>query len=204
MKQVYVLAFLIGLTGCGAVEQLGNGCNGEYEEACHSIFGGRTDRDQNTEIDNLKNKLAQLESSVVSIRQDIASQGVDLYALEMALFDAQNNNQAAVAGLQAQIDDAQNAMVTLQDDLGSAILSIGVLQGYNNIVSVLDPCGQQGLVANEVLLKLSNGTLLASFSDTAAGLNTRFAVLGNGTFVTSDGTSCFFTVTNGVLSNEHN
>lgn len=206
MKYVYVLAFLIGLTGCGAVEGLGNGCNGgdEFEEACLTIFGGRNDREQDTEIDSLKKKISQLESSVVSIRQDIATQGVDLYALELALADAKTNNQAAVAALQNEIDLAEANMVSLQDSLSSTILSVAVLQGYNNIVAVVDPCGQQGSVANEVLLKLSNGKLLASFSDTASGLNTRFAVLGNGTFRTTDGTSCNFTVTNGVLSNEHN
>ncbi len=206
MKQVYALAFLIGLTGCGAIEQLGNGCNGgdEFEEACLTIFGGRNDRSHDSQLELLQNRLDLLENSMVTIRQDMSTQGVDLYALELALADAEANHSGDVASLQAQITTASNNMVILQGSLSSALTSIAVLQGYNNIVAVVDPCGAQGLVPNEVLLRLSNGTLLASYSDTAAGLNTRFAVLGNGTFSTTDSTHCVFTVTNGVLSNEHN
>lgn len=61
-------------------------------------------------------------------------------------------------------------------------------------VALVDPCGDAPGRWDEVFLRLSNGVLLASFSDNAAGYNTRFSVLTPGTYVTTDGDSCVFTV----------
>ncbi len=68
-----------------------------------------------------------------------------------------------------------------------------------SVVAVLDPCGPSG-GADEVFLRLANGSLIASFSDTQAGQNTRLSTLGNGTFVTSDGTNCLFTLSTDTSS----
>jgi hypothetical protein len=62
-----------------------------------------------------------------------------------------------------------------------------------SVVNVIDPCGPSG-GADEVFLLLANGTLVASFSDDADGLNTRLSILTDGTWETSDGTNCVFTV----------
>jgi len=71
-------------------------------------------------------------------------------------------------------------------------------------VSIIDPCGNHPSVQDEIMLKLSNGQILASFSDNASGLNTRFSLLGAGSFITSDGSYCFFSVDgSGNIYNEH-
>lgn len=72
-------------------------------------------------------------------------------------------------------------------------------------VGILDPCGATPGYFNEVFLKLANGQYVASFSDNANGKNTRLALLTDGNFVTTDGTSCYFTVSGAgtVISNEH-
>lgn len=62
------------------------------------------------------------------------------------------------------------------------------------VAEVLDPCGDAPGVIDEVLLKLANGQLLASFSDNSSGKNTRFSIIPAGSYVTSDGTNCHFTV----------
>jgi hypothetical protein len=62
-----------------------------------------------------------------------------------------------------------------------------------SVVNVIDPCGPSG-GADEVFLQLANGTVVASFSDDASGLNTRLSILNDGSYVTSDGTNCYFTV----------
>lgn len=62
-----------------------------------------------------------------------------------------------------------------------------------SVVNVIDPCGPSG-GADEVFLQLANGTVVASFSDTASGQNTRLSILNDGTYETSDGTNCIFTV----------
>jgi hypothetical protein len=47
---------------------------------------------------------------------------------------------------------------------------------------------------DEVFLRLSTGVILASFSDNANGLNTRFSVLTAGSYQTTDATGCRFNV----------
>lgn len=63
-----------------------------------------------------------------------------------------------------------------------------------SVVEIIDPCGDAENVYDEVILKLGNGTYLASFSDNASGLNTRFGILPPGTYQTTDGTNCIFTL----------
>lgn len=60
-------------------------------------------------------------------------------------------------------------------------------------VEVLDPCGAQSTF-DEVLLRLSNGNVLASFSQNASGLNTRFTLIPDGNFGTTDNTNCSFSL----------
>lgn len=70
-------------------------------------------------------------------------------------------------------------------------------------VGLVDPCGDSPGVQDEVFMRLSNGTLLASFSDTSSGQNTRFSVLTPGSYVTTDGSNCYFTVDgNNAIINE--
>lgn len=71
-------------------------------------------------------------------------------------------------------------------------------------VAIIDPCGDAPGIWDEVFLRMSNGTLLASFSDSASGQNTRFSVLTAGSYVTTDNSHCYFNVdSNGAIYNEH-
>lgn len=73
-----------------------------------------------------------------------------------------------------------------------------------DVTEIVDPCGDSAGIYDEVFLRLSNGLLIASFSDNSNGTNTRFALLTPGSYVTTDGSHCYFTVTNqGSLANEH-
>lgn len=65
-------------------------------------------------------------------------------------------------------------------------------------VEVIQPCGPGSAQYKEVILRLADGSLLSSFSDNAAGQNTRLALLPDGDYVDTDGSSCSFSVsTNG-------
>lgn len=98
------------------------------------------------------------------------------------------------------------------DDTG--IQSITVCNGLNgestvkedtNLtpVEILNPCGFQSNT-DEVLLRLSDKTILASFSENPNGKNTRFSILFPGDYVTSDGTNCFFTISSDMnIIKEH-
>lgn len=64
--------------------------------------------------------------------------------------------------------------------------------GISGVISRIDPCGKETTL-DEVLLKMTDGTLLAYFQQG----NKRFlAELGPGNYVTTDGTNCNFTVHN--------
>lgn len=68
--------------------------------------------------------------------------------------------------------------------------------GQQAVLEVVDPCGDAVNIHDEVLLRLGDGTLLASFSDNANGKNTRFSALPPGSYATTDGSNCQFTVDN--------
>lgn len=71
-------------------------------------------------------------------------------------------------------------------------------------VALVNPCGDNPSIRDEVFLRLSNGMLLASFSDNASGLNTRFILLTTGTYQTTDNDNCVFSVdVNGNIYNEN-
>ncbi len=67
--------------------------------------------------------------------------------------------------------------------------------GEAAVLEVIDPCGDAPGLYDEVILRLANGQLLSSFSDNASGKNTRFSILTAGTYKTTDGSNCIFTVT---------
>ncbi len=93
------------------------------------------------------------------------------------------------------------------DPLSAHQQSATVCNGANAAVSPYLPvaniyvCGQSGPY-DEVLLRLSGGQLLASFSQNANGNNTRLTFLPDGNYQTTDGRNCAFTLTtaNGVRS----
>lgn len=64
-------------------------------------------------------------------------------------------------------------------------------EGDYNIVGIVDLCGD-GPGFDEVLLRLSNGMLLAHFS---SGSLQFLSSIGPGSYVTTDGQACYFTVT---------
>jgi hypothetical protein len=56
------------------------------------------------------------------------------------------------------------------------------------------PCGPTSSPWKEVLLCLSDGEILASFSDDMAGDNTRLSMIPPGSYVDTDSSGCYFTV----------
>jgi hypothetical protein len=60
-------------------------------------------------------------------------------------------------------------------------------------VEPIMPCGDT-VAYKEVLLRLSGGQVLASFSDDASGTNTRFSFLPDGSFIDTDSSGCNFSL----------
>lgn len=69
------------------------------------------------------------------------------------------------------------------------------VDGQDAVLEVIDPCGDAPSVVDEILLRLADGSVLCSFSANANGQNTRLAILPPGSYVTTDGSNCHFTVT---------
>lgn len=61
-------------------------------------------------------------------------------------------------------------------------------------VAYITPCGPNSSPFKEVLLLMGDGSVLASFSNTQAGYNTRFAFIPDGTFQDTDSSNCIFTL----------
>ena len=71
-------------------------------------------------------------------------------------------------------------------------------------VDILDPCGDAPGIYDEVFLRLSNGMLLWSLSDHMNGTNTRLSLSVPGSWETTDGSHCHFSVDSDYnLFNEH-
>ncbi len=64
-----------------------------------------------------------------------------------------------------------------------------------SFVKEITPCGAASSPWKEVLLCMTNGNVLASFSDSASGLNTRLSNITTGTYQDTDNSGCHFTVT---------
>lgn len=77
--------------------------------------------------------------------------------------------------------------------------------GPSGILAIIDPCSDFPGVHDEVLIRLSDGRLLASFSNNVNGDYTRFSILQSGVgYKSTDGSNCFFSVdANNQLFNEH-
>lgn len=149
-----------------------------------------------------------LQNQIDELKQQNKKENVRLNNLESRIYEtemdlAQVNAQRIE--LESKDGDNKNSISALQSQAQSMLIQLAVLNGYTSIVAVYNPCGNQSS-ADEVFLKLSSGKYLASFSDSASGLNTRFSQLYDGTFQTTDATHCTFSVSGGgtVISNEHN
>ena len=66
-----------------------------------------------------------------------------------------------------------------------------------NIVDAIFPCGDTGNF-KEVLLRLQNGSVLSSFSNTSGGDMTRLVLLPDGTYMNTDNSGCVFTLASSV------
>lgn len=175
MKYI-ILAILTLNLGCGMVESMNDKCGGTHEDLCHALLGGKEDEKQDERMDDQQTQIDLLLQNLELMNINLGSQ---ILALESLVLNG-------VSNLQAQINALQLTIATNQTQ-------IATLQGYENITSIIDPC-TDGPGVDEVLLRTSSGRIIASFSQNASGLNTRFAVIAPGTYGTTDGTGCTFTV----------
>jgi hypothetical protein len=189
MKTLLLLATTILLTSCGVSEQLNKNCGSDIRMGCNFVFGTK-DADQDEQIVNntRKNseqdvKIQQLEASISTIIANIQTLSMDT----KNLLDANSATVTTINSLQGIV----NAHTT-------QLLQMSSIQN-KTIVDLKDPCGD-GLGYDEILMKTQDGKFVAYFED---GGKRFLSVLENGNYRTTDQSKCYFTVNNGVITNEH-
>lgn len=152
----------------------------------------------------LESDITQIKYQVYNAENSIVVNSILASSLQTSItllqqYDSSNVTQ--ITALQNSItainitNNVQNTtLINLQTTNINILTQLAVLQGYNNIVAILDPCGDKPGVFDEVFVQLADGRILSSFSDNAAGNNTRFSVLTPGNFITTDNSSCKFSV----------
>ena len=195
MKLILILLPII-LTGCGVAETISKQCKGsDIEMGCNTVFG-YTDNEQDNDI---KKKIRALESANFSNLLAISNITINIATLEanIEVIEANNANlNIDLTDLRDSIASYINQLAILANTVHTNTANIVSLQSNHNITKIIDPCGTVSNRYNEVFFRLSSGKIVSSFSDAASGLNTRFAELKPGTYSTTDGTSCIFTVNN--------
>jgi hypothetical protein len=207
---------LLTLTACGVSERLGQNCGGDLQQACRTVFGGDANESLEANDEHLQSQLDVLLLRVRALEQQNSSTLMTLNAqaaLTSALAASVQSLEAAlplladlnqIAALQTQINTLNINIQNLETQIGTPVTGLQAvvtqntqvilqLQQNHNVTKIVDPCGN-GPGYDEVFFRTSTGMLIASFSDNASGLNTRFAELVPGNYTTTDGTGCNFTV----------
>lgn len=177
MKKIVVFVSFLMLSACQApLAELGK------QAGC--VAKG-TNCDENR--DDLQQQIGDLNQELELLKKSLAA-SIQSLQVQVSMLET------LMSSATSDITVLQNSSTTLQNSVNNLTVQMAVLNGYDHIVSIVDPCGNHPTKVDEVFLKLSDGKLIASFSDNANGLNTRFVVLTNGSYATTDGTGCSFTV----------
>jgi hypothetical protein len=142
-------------------------------------------------VDEIEARVELLEGQIVTNIYVLNSQANTLTVLQEILNSQEEQSEellAAVAALEADLVEQQAAI----DEL---VVELAVVQGYSNIESLIDPCGD-GDGYDEILIKLSTGEIIAYFQH---GNDRHLAILPNGSYQTTDKDKCNFTVSNGTV-----
>lgn len=121
--------------------------------------------DYRSELDKIDDRVLQNEEDIKNLKQDL-----NLFINELSNLETKDEN--------------------LQQDVDLLTQELAIIQGHENIVEFIDPCGPEGSF-DEIVLKTASGKFVAFFQSG----NKRFlSQLPNGNYVTTDGTNCNFSI----------
>lgn len=192
MKQHIYLTFLVlalyFLSGCGLQSQLNE----------LKVQESRNARD----IEDLQNRVAALEVTTNNNIKLLNDNAILLATMQNFYNSLSSKEGSDAASLQAQITSLTSTVSGLQTTVTAQVSNIVTLQTNENITAFHDFCGTKAGVYNEIGMVTSSGKIVAYFEN---GSSRFLSVLKDGSYITSDGTACYFTVSgNGtVISNEH-
>jgi len=147
------------------------------------------------QIDDLKTRSNKNEQSIDEINKRVASLTNSINNNINLIEFLSNQETNDVASILSQISSIQTSVVVQTTTLAT-------LQTNENITAFHDFCGNKPGVYNEVGMITSTGKIVVYFE---AGSNRYLSILSDGDYITSDGTACYFSVTEGgtKIVNEH-
>lgn len=115
------------------------------------------------------------------------------------VFSAQDSNKSGALELEQDSNIMSFIICNGQDGMNGADGQDGAdgadgQDGESFPVEVIDPCGDTAGIIDEVLLRMPDGSILASISQSPNGKNTRLSILPSGNYITTDGSSCVFSI----------
>lgn len=187
MKLIMLLA-LTTLASCGVTEGLQKNCGSDIEMGCNLIFGTKdADQDERMDKNDEKNREQDEKIAALSLQNEGLIQSIiDLNQELEIIQDNVEDNSADITSLTALI-------AGLQTQVNTNIVAIAALDTttVNSITQIIDPCGN-GAGYDEVILKTRNGQYLAYFESGSQRYLTKLEI---GSYATTDGTGCHFSLT---------
>lgn len=170
----FTLILVFALLGCGDLKK--------------EIRRLQDNRDhQQRQIDELKK---QLNINLINTIAQIDT----LQSLIDGLQDQIDTMSGDVSLIETSINLVETNINTLQSTSNNTLSQLIILQGYTQIVSFIDPCGD-GPGYDEIILQTTQG-YVAYFE---SGSNRFLSVLPNGNYQTTDQQACNFSIVNGVF-----
>lgn len=99
--------------------------------------------------------------------------------------------QVDTTQLQIQIDAIKNELVLSQNEINSLQEQLTELATNENVVQLIDPCGDNEGRYDEIIMRTSQNRLIAFFQ---SGSQRYLTVLEPGHYITTDSQMCHFTV----------
>lgn len=211
-----LLVILCGIASCAPVNEMCAHNEQGMGVACRSVFGYDYEGKEmlakhEGDIQSLKTRVSIIEANIQSLffQADLLTKQIQIDNDLLNVYSASSGTmEIEVTNVLNSISSLQTQIVTLQTQVNNQLtqlvsmsLTVEELQANVHVVEVYDFCGNKPGHLNEVGLKLSNGKIMAYFEGNDGE---RLIVLNAGSYVTTDGTNCHFTVNaNGEITNEH-
>lgn len=191
MKILIILVLF--LAGCGAINEQ---CGADARIACDVFLGEKVDvQEIDTRLKNTEKDLADLKTKIELLELKTESQALLLTLQSQELATMQNDSLALQTEIDSLVYDISVNELAFNNSLTSLANSVMSLNTtmQHAVTQIIDPCGDSAGF-DEVVLKTTAGEYLAYFQSEGKRFLSK---LTNGNYVTTDGTSCHFTV-NGV------
>lgn len=203
MKYLLLLTFM----GCGLTDELSDKCSGNL---CELVLG-KTNKAQDLKTDDLEKRLSTLEKNVLQQKADLDNALVGINGLSNQIVNLQNQLNTLNSTQYADTINITNQLVMLRGELNTFEVAVNSQLVYltnnflsisnqvstldsqtqNSVTEIIDPCGNNPNIYDEVIMKTRNGKFYAYFEN---GNKRYLSLLPPGSYVTTDGSSCYFTI----------